>query len=324
MFQESLIVLRSIVLHSLGIGSQSLPSLAAAQSLSSQISQARTSESIAASEENNSPPNKTHQIMKASPRNKMGHAFMTPSPNSRISSGFGSLQDEEGSINDESSYNHKNSQRKDHSNSQHPHSDRDPNLVQIEQRSQEREKKRRRRHKHHRRRSHDAVSAERDPNHTAVHALVSHQNVAADRVQRGQDNDPNPPLPKGAWEAPPTSLNNHSITGPDQLRVQSIEASSDNQSLLSPRQNPAHRNKISSQTDGSRNHVSIKIGTEGVEEPVLRSPPPQAKVLSPRAEKQRQKLRSKQIELLNSREEKERLVNEVNLLNLKVLEEGTK
>ena len=69
--------------------------------------------------------------------------------------------------------------------------------------------------------------------------------------------------------------------------------------------------------------MPIKIGTEGVEEPV-RSPPPQAKVLSPRAEKQRQKLRSKQVELLNSKEEKERLVNEVNLLNLKVLEEGTK
>ena len=190
MFQESLIVLRSIVLHSLGIGSQSLPNLAAAQSLSSQISQAKTSESIAAGEENDSSPNKTHQIMKASPRNKMGHAFMTPSPNSRISSGFGSLQDEEGSINYESSYDHKNSQHKDHSNSQHPHSDRDPNLVQIEQRSQEREK---RRHKHHRRRSHDAVSAERDPNHTAVHALVSprnDQNVAADRVQRGRDKDP--------------------------------------------------------------------------------------------------------------------------------------
>ena len=323
MFQESLIVLRSIVLHSLGIGSQSLPNLAAAQSLSSQISQAKTSESIAASEENNSPPNKTHQTMKASPRNKMGHAFMTPSPNSRISSGFGSLRDEEGSINYESSYDHKNSQRKDHSDSQHPHNERDPNLVQIEQRSQEREKKRRRRHKHHRRRSHDAVSAERDPNHTAVHALVSprnDQNVAADRVQRGQDNDPNPPPPKGAWEAPLTGLNNHSTTGSDQLRVQSIETSSDNQG---PWQNPAHRNKISSQTDGSRSHVPIKIGTVGIEEPV-RSPPPQAKVLSPRAEKQRQKLRSKQIELLNSREEKERLVNEVNLLNLKVLEEGIK
>ena len=323
MFQESLIVLRSIVLHSLGIGSQSLPSLAAAQSLSSQISQAKISESVAASEENNSLPNKTHQTMKASPRTKMGHAFMTPSPNSRISSGFGSLQDEEGSINYESSYDHKNSQRKNHSNSQHPHSDRDPNLVQIKQRSQEREKKRRRRHKHHRRRSHDAVSAERDPNHTTVHALVSprnDQNVAADRVQRGEDNDPNPPPPKGTWEAP---LNNHSTTGPDQLRVQSIETSSDNQTLLGPRQNPAHRNKISSQTDGSRSHVPIKVGTEGIEEPV-RSPPPQAKVLSPRAEKQRQKLCSKQVKLLNSREEKERLVNEVNLLNLKVLEEGTK
>lgn len=310
MFQECLIVLRSIVLHSLGIGSQSLPNLAAAQSLSSQISQAKTSESVAASEENNSPPNKTHRTTKASPRNKMADTFMTPSPNSRISSGFGSLQDEEGSISYESSYDHKNSQCKDHSDSQYPH--RDPNLVQIEQRSQECERKRCRRHKHHRRRSHDAVSAERDPNHTTVRALVSprnEQNVAADSIQRRDNNDPNPPPPKGAWEAP--------------LRVQSTESSSDNQPFLSPRQNLAHRNKISSQTDGSRNHVPIKIGTEGIEEPV-RSPPPQAKMLSPRAEKQRQKLCSKQVELLNSREEKERLVNEVNLLNLKVLEEGTK
>jgi hypothetical protein len=50
MFQECLVVLRSIVLHSLGIASQSSPDLAAAQSLSSQTSQAKPS--VAPSKEN--------------------------------------------------------------------------------------------------------------------------------------------------------------------------------------------------------------------------------------------------------------------------------
>jgi sarcosine oxidase gamma subunit len=255
---------------------------------------------------------------------------MTPSPNSRISSGFGSLQDEEGSINYESSYDHKSGQRENHSDSQYPH--RDPNLVKNEQRSQEHERKRHRYHKHRRRRSHDTVSAERDQNHTTVHVLVSprheEQDAAAARVQ-GRDNNPHPPPPKGAWGASLTSPTNHSTVtvGPDQLRVQSVESSSDNQSsFLSPQQNTAKRIEISSQTDRSRNHVPkvISTGMDGVEESVRILSPPQAKMLSPRAEKQRQKLHSKQIELLNSREEKERLANEVNLLNLKVLEEGTK
>ena len=318
MFQECLIVLRSIVLHSLGITSQFSPDSgqhAAVQNLSSQISpQIQAKPSVAASIENDSSPNKTHQV-KASPCNKMGHVFMTPSPNSRISSGFGSLQDEEGSINYESSYDHKSSQCKDHGDSHYPQ--RDPNLIKIEQRSQEHERKRRKRHKHHRHRSHDTASAEREPNHTTV-SPRNEQNTAA-RVQR-RDNDSYPLPPKGAWDAPLTSPTNHLTTSPDQLRIQSVESSSDNQSL---RQNPANHIEISSQTDESRT-VAISRGMEGrgTEESV-RSPP-QAKVLSPRAEKQRQKLHSKQVELLKSKEEKEKLVNEVNLLNLKVLEEGTK
>ena len=321
MFQECFMVLRSIVLHSLGITSQFSPDSgqhAAIQNLAIQISpQTQAKPSVAESVENDLSPNKTHQ-MKASPRNKMGHAFMTPSPNSRISSGFGSLQDEEGSINYESSYDHESCQCKDHSDSHYPQ--RDPNLIKIEQRSQEHERKRRKRHKHHRHRSHDTASTEREPNHTTV-SPRNEQNTAA-RVQR-QDTDSNPPPPKGAWGAQLTSSTDHLTTSPDQLRVKSVESSSDNQSFLSLRQNPANRIQISSQTDESRN-IAISRGMEssGTEESV-RSPP-QAKVLSPRAEKQRQKLHSKHVELLKSKEEKERLANEVNLLNLKVLEEGTK
>ena len=321
MFQECLTVLRSIVLQSLGITSPSSPDSgqhAAVQALSSQISpQTQAKPSVAASEENDSPPNKTHQV-KASPRTKMGHVFMTPSPNSRISSGFGSLQDEEGSINYEPSFDHKSSQCKDDSDSQYPQ--RDPNLIKIEQRSREHERKRRKRHKHHRHKSHDTASTERGLNHTNV--SPRHERNTAACVQ-SRDNDSNPPPPKGAWDAPLTSPANHSTTSPDQLRVQSVERSSNNKSFLSPRQNLASCIEISPQSDESRN-VPISRGMEGrgTEESV--QSPPQAKVLSPRAEKQRQKLHSKQVELLKSKEEKERLVNEVNLLNLKVLEEGTK
>ena len=66
-----------------------------------------------------------------------------------------------------------------------------------------------------------------------------------------------------------------------------------------------------------------RIEGAGVEGDAMQSPP-RVKVLSPRAEKPRQKLHSKQLELLRSKEEKQRLASEVNLLNLKVLKEGTK
>ena len=97
MFQECLIVLRSIVLHSLGIKQSSDSSQhTVVQNLSSQIGtypnqvspQTQAAPSSVASE---SSPNKSHRVINVSPRNKMGHVFMTPSPNSRISSGFGSL-----------------------------------------------------------------------------------------------------------------------------------------------------------------------------------------------------------------------------------------
>ena len=321
MFQECLVVLRSIVLHSLGITSQSSEQgqYAAAQRLSSQISsQTQAKPSVAASEENNSSPaSNAQQAMKSTPRNKMGHKFMTPSPNSRISSGFGSLQDEEGSIEYESSYDHKTSQHKDHSDSQYPQ--RDPNLIKIEQRSQEHERKRRRRHKHHRHRSHDPLSEEGDLNNIAV----SPQNATAG-VQR-RENDSNPPPPKGAWDASLTTPTNHLIASPDQLRVESVESSSDGQTFPSQHQIESGIGTSLTEHDDRRSwSVPISRGMEGrgTEESV--QSPSQAKMLSPRAEKQRQKLHSKQVELLKSKEEKERLANEVNLLNLKVLEEGTK
>ena len=328
MFQECFVVLRSIVLHSLGIRSQSSPDssqFTVIQNLSSQFgshpdqispqTQAKPSVEVVARKENESSSNKSHRAMKVSPRNKAGHIFMTPSPNSRISSGFGSLQDEEGSINYESSYDQKSSQPDKNSGSQYPN--RDPNLIKIEQRSHEHERKRRRWEKHHRHRSHNAASAERDPNHTTVSPRYDqHTDVC---VQKRDHNISNPPLPRGAWDAPLTSPTANVDT---QLRVQSVESSSDNQSFLSPPQKPDNHTKTSS--DGIRS-VPIRGDMEGrgIEKPLVQSPP-QVKVLSPRAEKQRQKLHSKQVELLRSKEEKERLANEVNLLNLKVLEEGTK
>ena len=329
MFQECLIVLRSIVLQSLGITLQSSPDsrqYATAQSLSSQISsQPQAKPSVAASEDtcNDSSPNKRHQAIKVSPRNQLGHVFTTPSPNSRISSGFGSLQDEDGSINYESSYDQKNSHTRVLSDSppQYLPGQKDPNLIKIEHRSRERERKRRRHHKHHRWSTHDKVSAERDPSHTTLSPKYE-QNGAAGVQSR--DSNSNPPPPRGAWDVPVTSPTNHSTTSP---RIQqSVRSSLDNQTFPSPRQNPASCIETSTLTDieSECRNVPVSGGSEakGNEDSV--QSPPHAKVLSPRAEKQRQKLHSKQVELRKSKEEKERLVNEVNLLNLKVLEEGTK
>ena len=320
MFQECLIVLRSIVLHSLGIKQSSDSSQhTVVQNLSSQIGtypnqvspQTQAAPTSVASE---SSPNKSHQVINVSPRNKMGHVFMTPSPNSRISSGFGSLHDEEGSINYEPSCNQKSSQSKN-SDSRSHYPERDPNLIAIEQRSHEDERKRRRRHKHHRRRSHDTASSERDINHTTTH-MSPRNNQETARILR-QDNDSNPPPPIGAWEVPLTSPTAGSMkpkdTSPGQLRAQYGESSLDNQSFRSPPQISV--NVKMSSTD--------RIEGAGVEGDAMQSPP-QVKVLSSRAEKPRQKLHSKQLELLRSKEEKQRLVSEVNLLNLKVLEEGTK
>ena len=322
MFQECFVVLRSIVLHSLGIRSQTSPDssqFTVIQNLSSQFgthpdqispqTQAKPSVEVVARQENESSSNKSHQAMKVSPCNKAGHIFMTPSPNSRISSGFGSLQDEEGSINCESSYDKKSSRPDKNSGSQYPN--RDPNLIKIEQQSHEHERKRRRQEKHHRHRSHNAASAERDPNHTTISPRYDQNTDAC--VQKRDNNVSNPPLPRGAWDVPLTSPTANMDT---QLRVQSVESSSDNQSFLSPPRKHT--------SDGIRS-IPIRGDMEGrgIEKPLVQSPP-QVKVLSPRAEKQRQKLHSKQVELLRSKEEKERLANEVNLLNLKVLEEGTK
>ena len=328
MFQECLIVLRSIVLHSLGINSQaSLGSTqyTTIQSLSSHIgthpdqisvqTQAKPSSEAVISEENESSPSKTHQVMTVSPRDKVGHVFVTPSPNSRISSGFGSLKDEDGSINYESSYDQKSSQPDKCGGSQYP--DRDPNLIKIEQQSREHGRKRHRRHTHHRHRSHDAALAERDPNRTTMSPRYDHNYTEA-HVQRRDRNDLNPPPPKGAWDqAPLTSPTANMDTSPEQLRVQSVESSSDNQSFLSPPQ------KLGNRIENRSVPIGSDMEERGIDEPLVQSPP-QVKMLSPRAEKQRQNLHSKQVELLRSKEEKERLVNEVNLLNLKVLEEGTK
>ena len=325
MFQECLIVLRSIVLQSLGISSQSSPDSSqytAAQSLSSQISpQPRAKPSVAASEDNDSSPSKRHQKMKVSPRNKLGNVFTTPSPNSRISSGFGSLQDEDGSINYESSYDQKSSHTRVLSDypPQYPLGQKDPNLIKIDHRSREHERKRRKHRKHHRRSTHDKVSAERDPSHTTVSPRYE-QNAAADVQSR--DSNSNPPPPRGVWDVPVTSPTSHLTTSP---RIQqSVGSSSDNHTFQSRRQNPANCIEISTLIDIESRNVPISGGSEGRDNEDSVQSPPHAKVLSPRAEKQRQKLHSKQVELRKSKEEKERLANEVNLLNLKVLEEGTK
>ena len=297
MFQECLEVLRSIVLHSLGIKkdvsltSQDLHRDTAVQNIFNQTGvhphqvspQTATAPIEVTSEESESvSPDKSTQVKKASPRNNL----MTPSLYSRLSSGFGSLQDEEGSINYESSNDQKcNDTGKN----------RDSNCSDnIEQVSHVYKKKEHKKHKHHRHRSYDRASIERHTNHTTLSPRYD-KNISP-HVQ-GRENYSSVPPPRRAWySTEPTHVVHESLP---RATVQSVRTSSDAQSLQSYSQKPVEKNS-------------------------MQSPPLQTGTLSPRAKKQRQRFHSKQLEVFRSKDEKQRLESEVNLLNLKVVEEDTK
>lgn len=320
MFHECLVVLRSIVLRSLGINkadtSQSLPVLA---------------DPTPTQNENKSPSSSESHPQNVSPRNNKSQFLMSaPSPNSRLSSGFGSLHEEDGSINCDSSC--VQAGLIDQSRNGGPqHPQRDPNLIALEQRAHKRERKERRRHKHHRDRSHNTPLSNRDD---ATIALTHEKRTSS---MQKQQRESNPPPPTGAWTTSPvtsptayqtwSNATGQNDASPPQPRVQSTENSSFNQSFKSP-PDPwklANGEMSGSPSDRSWNATTLSSGgieVDSCEESSFS--PPQAKVLSPRATKQRQKLHSKHDDLLRSREEKQRLANEVNLLNLKVQEEGTK
>ena len=130
-------------------------------------------------------------------------------PPVHISSGFGSLHDEDSSINYESSYD----QAKQGGSSRHPQ--KDSNLIALEHRAKEHElKKQQRRKKRHRHQSQTSPSScTSDPTTSPpsdVHVWV-----------RGSSSDP--PAPIGAWVTPegrpsgyPSSTENPRNANPSQ------------------------------------------------------------------------------------------------------------
>ena len=341
MFQECLIVLRTIVMRSLGIASDNSPQKAeSSRHLTEQINQIHSHDSskiqspklVQIEKESKSSPT-ANSPASVAPRDKKSKMFMTPSPHSRISSGFGSLQEEDGVLNCESSYDNvrevKHTQDRGHQ--------RDPNLIAIEQRSSERERKKRKRHKHHRHtKSHDTPSsnwqtddkintASPDYDEERDHSLEIHQ----------RELNPAPPPPRtGAWFTPDSNhtTRQNTVIGLNvkdsqaQTREQFVERHHSSSNNQSHQQSPPSRVTVKAfdrnSTTANTHAAVVDIETSRGEEEM--KSPRESKAFSPRAEKQRQKLHSKQIELLRSKEEKQRLANEVNLLNLKVLEEGTK
>ena len=318
MFQECLLILRSIVMHALGINTntshQSTDPVTGNMEKSTQMDNPDTfkTQSISTPAESQSSPSEPYPTRVIPRDKKSGPIFATPSPHSRISSGFGSLHDEDSSI-----IGNYYDQAKQGDSSQHPQ--KDSNLIVLEHRTKERElKKQQRRQKHHWHRSQASPSScTGDPTISSlsdVHVQV-----------RGRS--PDPPAPMGAWVTPesrpsvyPSSTKSPRNTNPSQPRV---ESSSNNQSFKGIPPFPETVNSSLTVTPDANATTNVR-GLESNHHKGNVKSPPLIKSLSPRAERQRKKLQSKQMELLRSKEEKQRLANEVNLLNLKVKEEGTK
>ena len=314
MFQESLLVLRTIVLQSLGINKDTANQSDESSSHTvEQIRHAAYSESPSA--QSTSPPvDKETQsatgeprLINVAPRNKKSKTFATPSPHSRLSSGFGSLHDEDGSVNYEvSSYQVGQGNQVGHGSGVVEL--RDSHSQSFENGLREHGHKRHhRRHKRHRHtisgeapladvgvKNHTHTNRERRAKHTHEETELNSSII--------------PPPPIGAWTSPNTSASNRK-SGEREPSIQSVGHSNDWSLQCTP---PAH---IATADDSSGSML-------GTEQTVVS--PQEMKVLSPRAERKRKKLQSKQVELMRSREEKKRLASEVNLLNLKVEEEGTK
>ena len=319
MFQESLLVLRTIVLQSLGINKDTAnQSDESSRHTVEQIRHAAYSESPSA--QSTSPPAEKGtqsatgepRLINVAPRDKKSKAFATPSPHSRLSSGFGSLHDEDGSVNYEvSSDQVGQSNQVGHGNGvveQTSLRDSHSQSFDVENGLREHGHKRRhRRHKRHRHtRSGEAPLADVGvKNHT-------HTNRERRAKHTHEETELNssiiPPPPIGAWTSPDTSASNRK-SGERDPSIQSMGHSNDWSLQSTP---PAH---IATAVDNGGSML-------GTEQSVVS--PQEMKVLSPRAERKRKKLQSKQVELMRSREEKKRLASEVNLLNLKVEEEGTK
>lgn len=351
MFHECLIVLRSIVLHSLGISKATSqqntdPTVQAmekiceisAQKNSSQIESESTTLSLQSEKDAKASETATHPLNTV-PRDKKSKVFVTPSPNSRISSGFGSLHEEDGSINYESSFDHVNKMRPAQNEGTLGHDkieQRDSNLIAIEQRSLEQKRKKHRHHRHHRHsRSYGTPSSDKDNTDDAVVAASPANNEKEYIRQVMQQGDQNPPsAPRGAWITSANRHETHQVYATKSREEKSAKPrvvqsynSSTNQSYQSTPVIPDIV-KVSPPVDRNPDTMSSSGGVEvercDEEDNIIMTSPRKAKAFSPRGEKQRKKLLSKQIDLLRSKEEKQRLASEVSLLNLKVLEEGTK
>lgn len=314
MFQECLLVLRSIVLSALGINidnSQQSPDMAMHNKeqlnfamVGDPDSPQTQSDSTTAKQRRNLSSSTIH-LTKVIPRDKQSdQIFVTPSPHSGLSSGFGSMHDEEESIYYEPSYGRKEQHV---SQNQCQHSQKDSHLTEADQRFQEREQKRHRLQKHRRHQSQNTPSSNRD--HTHMHVI----NKSDSQVQDRRSHCPPPTV--GGWVTPENSITVHQRTMSKHRDANLAEkggSSSDNQPA-----NPSFMGQ-------TLNSTSCARGLESDYHEENAKYPPLIKSLSPRAYTERKKLQSKQIELLRSKEEKQRLVTELNLLNLKVQEEGTK
>lgn len=323
MFQECLLVLRTIVLQSLGIDKgTSGQSNESARRTVEQIRQATNQESPIV--QSTSPPTEKgagstitseSRPMNVAPRDKKSNSFTTPSPHSRISSGFGSLHDEDGSISHGSTTGPlRQANQTNHITDES--SPRDSHVLDIEAGSQEhRQKRRHRRHKPRRHVQREAPPSDMNTDIT---------NGKRRTVRESVDNDSIPPPPIGAWTSPDASVPNRTGKSGDEghthSREQSIEHHNDWSLQSTP---PVVANPFNSQNRA----LTSTVGSEGVsvmEKDVYIVSPKKKELLSPRAERRRKKLESKQDDLRRSREEKRRLATEVNLLDLKVQEEGTK
>ena len=196
---------------------------------------------------------------------------------------------------------------------QSQHSQKDSHLTPVDQRSRECEQKKHRRKKHRIHQSHGTPPSNADHNH--MHVVSTSDSQVQDRLCH-------PPPTIGGWVTPEDSSSVHLRKYRDSILAQVVEGSPDNQPLKNTQQ-PLMM--VTVEPDRTLNSTSSAGGLENANcnEESIKSPP-LIKSLSPRAQREIKKLQSKQIELRKSKEEKQRLVNELNLLNLKVQEEGTK
>lgn len=236
-------------------------------------------------------------------KNSLQSSAKTPSPNSRLSSGFGSLVDEDGIMTCESSHSEDPLKVGRHVQASSPQTIIVSTPLPIEQVTSVREQLREQR-KYHKEQKHksridhrsEKVSGSQSPHKDAFTSYKSpDSNVSGIKDSVSPIQSDHSPKQRGrAWMSPVTSPTTSSDT-------------------------PASYIQISPPTNQIQGSFENRHSTSSNQTGALSSKP-----LSPREEKATHKLVEKQAELERSRNERKKLATEVQLLDLHVEEEKIK